>query len=47
VDSRADKYAAMRELLEGTVRAGDAAIAASDRELAFERPADLGGARGR
>jgi hypothetical protein len=47
VESRADKYAAMRELLESTVRAGDASLAASDRELAFERPADLGGARGR
>ena len=45
--SPADKFATLRALLEDTVRTGDASTAAADRELAFERPADLGGARGR
>jgi alkylhydroperoxidase family enzyme len=44
--SAADKHAASRDLLERTVLAGEASVSAADRELAFERPADLGGARG-
>jgi hypothetical protein len=45
--SVADKYAALRNLLERSVRAGDASVAPSDRELAFDRPDELRGARGR
>jgi hypothetical protein len=47
VDFTADKYAAMRELLERTVRTGDASLPAAERESAFDRPAELGGAPGR
>ena len=44
--SPSDKFAALRETLESTIRTGDASTAPADRELAFERPGDLGGARG-
>jgi hypothetical protein len=46
-DAPADKYAELSALLERTVRAGEAATAPADRELAFEHPEELGGARGR
>jgi hypothetical protein len=46
-DAPADKYADLRRLLERTVRAGEASTPAADRELAFQRPEGLGGARGR
>ena len=46
-DSAADKHAGLRQVLERSVRSGEAALAPEDRELAFERPAELGGARGR
>ena len=45
--SAADKRAALRNLLERSVRAGDASVALEDRELAFDRPDELSGARGR
>lgn len=45
--SAADKHASLRELLETSVRAGDAAVAPAERALAFDRPEELGGARGR
>jgi hypothetical protein len=46
-ESAADKYAALRELLETTVRTGDASVPPADRALAFDRSDELGGARGR
>jgi hypothetical protein len=46
-DSAADKYGHLRELLERSVRTGDASTAPRDRELAFDRPEELGGARER
>jgi alkylhydroperoxidase family enzyme len=46
-DSATDKHAVLRELLERSVRAGDASVAPADRALAFDRPEQLGGARGR
>jgi hypothetical protein len=45
-DTPADKHAALRERLERSVRAGQGATAPAERELAFARPAELGGARG-
>jgi hypothetical protein len=45
-DSPADKHAHLRALLERTVRTGDASVGPADRELAFDRPGELGGARG-
>lgn len=42
----ADKYTALRQLLEDSVRTAAASVSVADRELAFERPAELGGARG-
>ena len=46
-DARADRYADLRALLEQSVRAGEASVPAADRQLAFDRPDQLGGARGR
>jgi hypothetical protein len=46
-DSAADKYADLRERLERSVREGDASLAPGDRQLAFDRPGELAGARGR
>jgi hypothetical protein len=43
----ADKHAHLRELLERSVRSGEAALSRADRELAFDSPEALGGARGR
>jgi alkylhydroperoxidase family enzyme len=43
----ADKHAHLRELLERSVRSGDAAVSPADRQLAFDAPDQLGGARGR
>lgn len=45
-EAPADKHAVLRERLERSVRAGEGATAPADRELAFERPEELGGARG-
>jgi hypothetical protein len=41
-----DKHAPLREALERSVRAGAAAVPPAERELAFDRPGELGGARG-
>jgi multidrug efflux pump subunit AcrA (membrane-fusion protein) len=46
-DSAADKHTDLRASLERSVRRGEASLAPADRELAFDRPAELGGARGR
>ncbi len=46
-DAPADKHADLRSLLEASVRSGDARVARADRELAFDRPEYLAGARGR
>ena len=46
-ESAADKHAELRELLEASVREGDAAVSPADRALAFDRPDALPGARGR
>ncbi|MDX6630343.1 MAG: hypothetical protein QOH00_2589 [Gaiellales bacterium] len=43
----ADPFADLREVLERSVRTGEASTAASDRQLAFGEPEALGGARGR
>lgn len=43
----ADKHAELRELLEASVRTGAATVSSGDRMLAFDRPGELGGARGR
>lgn len=45
-ESADDKHAALRELLETSVRGGDASVSPADRALAFDSPEDLGGARG-
>ena len=45
--SAADKHGHLRALLESSVRTGAASVSPADRALAFERPASLGGARGR
>lgn len=42
-----DRHAHLRELLERSVRSGEAALSPAERELAFDRPEALGGARGR
>jgi hypothetical protein len=41
-----DKHADLRKRLEDTVRSGDASLSPADRALAFDRPDELGGARG-
>jgi hypothetical protein len=43
----ADKHAELRELLESSVRTGQATVPSGDRVLAFDRPGELAGARGR
>lgn len=43
----AGRYAGLRRLLEHSVRAGEASTPPADRELAFDRPEALGGARAR
>ncbi|HET6172762.1 MAG TPA: hypothetical protein VFD90_09155 [Gaiellales bacterium] len=45
--SASGKFAALRELLEGSVLRGDASVPPGDRRIAFDRPGELGGARGR
>jgi hypothetical protein len=45
-DAAADRYRGLRALLEQSVRHGEASVPAADRELAFARPEQLGGARG-
>lgn len=42
-----DKHAPLREALERSVRVAAAAVPPAERELAFGRPGELGGARGR